>query len=77
MAEIRVSGDDRNGLLFEVSRLLADEDISVKGFNSRTTKDLLAIFNITIEIRTKDQLQRITKRIKSVKGVIDIERVSG
>jgi len=77
LAEIRVIANDRTGLLFEISRLLADEDIAVKGFNIRTTKDLLAIFNITLEIRTKDQLIRITKRIKSVKDVIDIERVSG
>lgn len=77
LAEIRVIANDRNGLLFEISRLLADEDVAVKGFNIRTTKDMLAIFNITLEIRTKDQLTRITKRIKSVKDVIDIERVSG
>lgn len=77
LAEIRVIANDRTGLLFEISRLLADEDISVKGFNIRTTKDMLAIFNITLEIRTKDQLVRITKRIKGVKDVIDIERVTG
>lgn len=77
LAEIRVIANDRTGLLFEVSRLLADDDISVKGFNIRTTKDMLAIFNITIEIRTKDQLERVTKRLKSVKDVIEIERVTG
>lgn len=77
LAEIRVIANDRVGLLFEVSRQLADEDIAVKGFNIRTTKDMTAIFNITIEIKTKDQLERITRRIKSVKDVIDIERVTG
>jgi len=77
LAEIRVIANDRTGLLLEISRLLADEDIAVKGFNIRTTKDMLAIFNITLEIRTKDQLVRITKRLKGVKDVIDIERVSG
>ncbi|MDD4843392.1 MAG: bifunctional (p)ppGpp synthetase/guanosine-3',5'-bis(diphosphate) 3'-pyrophosphohydrolase [Anaerotignum sp.] len=77
LAEIRVIANDRNGLLFEISRLLADEDVAVKGFNIRTTKDQLAIFNITLEIRTKDQLVRITKRLKGVKDVIDIERVTG
>lgn len=77
LAEIRVIANDRVGLLFEVSRQLADEDIAVKGFNIRTTKDMTAIFNITIEIKTKDQLQRVTKRLKSVKDVIDVERVTG
>ena len=63
--------------MLEISRHLADEDISVKGFNIRTTKDMTAIFNITMEIRTKDQLERVNKRLKGIKGIIDIERVSG
>ena len=77
LAEIRVIANDRTGLLLEISRHLADEDISVKGFNIRTTKDMTAIFNITMEIRTKDQLERVNKRLKGIKGIIDIERVSG
>lgn len=77
LAEIRVTAHDRNGLTFEISRLLADEDIAIKGFNIRTTKEMLAIFNITLEIKTKDQLVRIKKRIKGVKDVIEVERVSG
>ena len=39
LAEIRVIANDRTGLLLEISRHLADEDISVKGFNIRTTTD--------------------------------------
>lgn len=77
LAEIRVIANDRTGLLLEISRHLADEDISVKSFNIRTTKDMTAIFNITMEIRTKDQLERVNKRLKGIKGIIDIERVSG
>ena len=77
LAEIRVIANDRTGLLLEISRHLADEDISVKGLNIRTTKDMTAIFNITMEIRTKDQLERVNKRLKGIKGIIDIERVSG
>lgn len=38
---------------------------------------MTAIFNITMEIRTKDQLERVNKRLKGIKGIIDIERVSG
>ena len=30
-----------------------------------------------MEIRTKDQLERVNKRLKGIKGIIDIERVSG
>ncbi|MGN0135119.1 RelA/SpoT family protein [Anaerotignum sp.] len=77
LAEIRVTANDRVGLILEISRQLADDDISVKGFNVRTTKDMFAIFNITMEIRTKEQLERIVKRLKNLKDVVEVERVSG
>ncbi len=77
LAELRVTANDRVGLILEISRQLADDDISVKGFNVRTTKDLLAIFNITIEVKTKEQLERVTKRLKGLKDIVEVERVSG
>ena len=77
LAELRVTANDRVGLILEISRQLADDDISVKGFNVRTTKDLLAIFNITIEIKTKEQLERVVKRLKALKDIVEVERVSG
>ena len=77
LAELRVTANDRVGLILEISRQLADDDISVKGINVRTTKDLLAIFNITIEIKTKEQLERVTKRLKGLKDIVEVERVSG
>lgn len=56
---------------------LADDDISVKGFNVRTTKDMQAILNVTIEIKTKEQLERVVTRLKNLRDVTEVERVSG
>ena len=72
-----MTAGDRVGLILEISRMLADDDISVKGFNVRTTKDMLAIINITMEIRTKEQLERVVKHLKSLKDIMEVERVSG
>jgi len=77
LAELRITCNDRVGLILEISRQLADDDISVKGFNVRTTKDLLAIMNVTIEIKTKEQLERVVNRLKNLKDVVEVERVSG
>lgn len=77
LAEVRVTANDRVGLILEISRILADNDISVKNLNVRTTKETLAIINIMMEIRTKEQLERIVNRLKSLKDVIEIERVTG
>ena len=50
---------------------------SVKGFNVRTTKDMQAILNVTIEIKTKEQLERVVTRLKNLRDVTEVERVSG
>lgn len=77
LAELKVVANDRVGLIVEISRQLADDDISVKGFNVRTTKDMQAILNVTIEIKTKEQLQRVVTRLKNLRDVTEVERVSG
>ena len=77
LAELKVVANDRVGLIVEISRQLADDDISVKGFNVRTTKDMQAILNVTIEIKTKEQLERVVTRLKNLRDVTEVERVSG
>lgn len=76
LAEIKVTGSDRVGFIMEVSKVLSEEEIPVKSFNARTTKDLLAIFNVTIQIKSKAQLDKVIKRMMTVPGIMDIERVS-
>ena len=77
LAELKVVANDRVGLIVEISRQLADDDISVKGFNVRTIKDMQAILNVTIEIKTKEQLERVVTRLKNLRDVTEVERVSG
>ena len=77
LAEICITANDRTGLILEISRCLADEDISIKGFNIRTTKDMIAIFNISMEIKTKDQLERVIARLRGIRDVVSIDRVTG
>ena len=57
--------------------LLADVGVSGRGFIWRTTKDMQAILNVTIEIKTKEQLERVVTRLKNLRDVTEVERVSG
>ena len=43
----------------------------------RTTKDMQAILNVAIEIKTKEQLERVVTRLKNLRDVTEVERVSG
>ena len=53
-----------------------EENLPVKSFNARSTKDMLSIVNIVLEITSKDQLEKVCQHLKNVKGVEDIERVN-
>lgn len=75
-AEIRILGTERPGLLMDISRILSEEKLFVKSFNGRTTKELLAIFNVIIEISSKDQLEKVCRQLMAIKGVDEIERVT-
>lgn len=75
-AEIRIIGTDRVGLIMDVTRVLSEENLFVKAFNGRTTKEMTAIFNVIIEIDGKEQLEKICRRLMNVKGVEEIERVT-
>ena len=74
--EIKVIGEDRMGMLIDISRVLTEEKIPVKALNARTNKNNESIFNITIEISGVQQLEVITKKIKNIPGINDIIRVT-
>ncbi len=75
LAGIRVVGSDRVGLMMEVSKVFNDEGISVKALTIKTAK-ATAIFDVTIEIKGKEQLEKVIKRLMKLKDIIEIERVA-
>ena len=75
-AEIRLLCVDRINIILDLSKVLSEENLPVKSFNARTTKDMLSIVNIVLEITSKEQLEKVCIHLKNVKGVEDIERVN-
>ncbi len=75
LAEIRITGEDRIGLLVDITKVFTDEKISLKNINARTVKTDF-IIDATITIGGRAELEHICKKIKNVKGVYDIQRVT-
>ncbi|AFK86702.1 MULTISPECIES: RelA/SpoT family protein [Thermoanaerobacterium] len=75
-ADIQIMAVDRYGLLTDVTSILADIKISVRAVNARTTKDNIAIINLTLEITSKEQLEKIMNKLKALDGVTDVYRIS-
>jgi len=75
-AELQIEGEDRSGMLVDVSKILADEGVPIRSMNARTTNDHRSIFNIMIEIRNQEQLSIITTKLLNITGVYDVMRTN-
>ncbi len=73
-AELSIKAYDRTQLLLELTNVIGDLKIPIKAINARTSKDNVAIMNITVEIIDTEQLDKIINRIRRVQGVFEINR---
>jgi GTP pyrophosphokinase len=68
--------EDRKGLLAAVSAKIADINTNIKNMEARTgeSTDQRARIDVTVEISDLKHLERVIKSLKSVNGVLDVER---
>ena len=77
LVEIQLYATDRQGLLMEISRELTEEKLDVKSLNVRTNKRGTATIDIGFIVHGREELSRITKKLRQLNGVMDIERSKG
>ena len=77
MTEINIYADDRNGILFDITKILSEANINVNSINSRTSKQGKATITISFAIKSKEQLNTIIAKIRNIDNIIDIERTTG
>ena len=71
---ISISATDRNSLVVDISTLLYNMNVPLKGINARATKNDLAIIDITIEVSSGVQLQQTIKGLQKIDGVHSVVR---
>ena len=74
LAEIRIFANDRNGLLADITKAITEKNINIMSMNTRTNKQGIATLQISLEIASKEELERIADKLHSIHGIIDIER---
>ncbi|RPD98955.1 GTP diphosphokinase [Candidatus Pantoea deserta] len=73
---VRVTANDRSGLLRDVTTILANEKVNVLGVSSRSdTKKQLATIDMDIEIYNQQVLGRVLSRLNQVPDIIDARRL--
>lgn len=74
---IRIIANDRNGLLRDISSIMANEKTNVLSISSRTeTKRGIATMDIEIELNNIELLQKLLTRIMQLDAVIEAKRLS-
>jgi len=71
LTEINIYADDRSGILFDITKILSEANISVNSINSRTSKQGKATITISFSIKSVDQLNAIIAKIRNVDSIID------
>lgn len=74
LTELQILAYDRQGLLAEITSVLYDMKILITSVHTKTTKEQIAIINITLEINSKEQLDIIVKKLSHLGGVFEVTR---
>ena len=76
-ADIRIICYNRTGLLAELSVLFASMEVPVSAISAHALKDNTFIFNISLVIKSTQQLAKIIKDLSKWPDIIEVSRVSG
>ncbi len=76
VASLQLEAPDRDGLLMEVTNMLAEMKVHMKTINAFVNKKGMAVMQMGVEIRNTADLALINKRLKQIRGVEKITRIS-
>lgn len=74
LTNITISANDRNSLVVDISTMLYNMNVPLRGMNARATKNGLAVIEITIEVNSGIQLQQTIKGLQKIEGVLSAVR---
>ena len=75
--EIEVSANDRGGLLSDIIKEIGATKATLVAVNARSTKERVAIIDLTLETKNLDELNAILKSIRKVESVYEVIRKKG
>ena len=77
LAEIKIFGNNRTGLLVDITRIFTEREIDISSINSKTSKQGVATISISFNTKGKEELSSLIEKIRQVESVIDIDRTTG
>lgn len=77
LAEIKIFGNNRTGLLVDLTKAFTERGIDINSMHSKTSKQGVATITIGFETKGKEQVNGLIEKLRQIESVIDIERTSG
>ena len=77
MVRIQVEALDRQHLLSDVTRVLADHGVNILSGSQTTGSDRVAISQFSFEMADPQHLNRLLAAVRKIDGVFDVYRVTG
>jgi guanosine-3',5'-bis(diphosphate) 3'-pyrophosphohydrolase len=71
---VRIRAFDRDGLMRDVSTLIADENVNMPRVKVETHRNM-AVFDLVLEVRDISQLSRLLDRLENLPNVMEARRV--
>ena len=72
--DIEVHSNDRNGLLVDILKEIGTTKAKILGVNTKTTKERIAIIDITLEVENLEELNKAIKVLRKVDSVYEVSR---
>ena len=73
---LSVNVEDRKGILADITSIIADTNTDIRTVEAETFEDQKGSIDVTVSISKVKELERITKSIRAVDGVLGVERPS-
>ena len=73
-ADICIIGNDRKGMLSDISRACEDMDIHLSGVNAKSGKDGSLTMTITLSISSTQEMQKVLRNLRNIEGVLHVYR---
>jgi len=77
LGEVKIYGNNRTGLLVDITKIFTEREIDINSIHSQTSKQGIATISIAFGTRGKEEMNSIIEKIRQVESVVDIERTSG
>jgi GTP pyrophosphokinase len=71
---ISVNVEDRQGILADITSVIADSHTDIRNVEAKTFEGKKASIEVTLSINDFKHLERVTRSLRSVDGVLDVAR---